>query len=116
MSEMLTLMGDHLPCPLFEFTSLQQLPQDLRQQLMEESFEDPIQLAARADELWISDQQQVDALENLEQLESPESLDRIDSMTRLGQQPRTTTWQAQRPRTTPTRGPQELQTRQVAQE
>lgn len=91
MCEMLTLMGNHQPC--FEFTYLQQLPRDIRKQLAGESFEDPIRLAARADELCLFDQQQMGMLEYLEPLESPESQDRIES----------TPWQAQRPRTTPTR-------------
>lgn len=97
MNEMLALMGDHRSYLLFEYTYLHQLRRKIHRQLLGESIEDPLRLVACADELWRADQQEVGVLE---------TLDRINSAP----------WKAQHPRTTPTRGSTEPQTRQVAQE
>ena len=52
MDEMLALLGDHTPCLLFEQLFLEQMPEDIRVQLVDAKLEDHRQLAKRADALW----------------------------------------------------------------
>ena len=52
MDEMLALLGDHPPCLLFEQLFLEQMPEDIRVQLVDAKLEDHRQLAKRADALW----------------------------------------------------------------
>ena len=62
MDNMLTLMDGHLPCLLFEQIFLEQLPEDLRLQLADKSFDDPRTLAETPYVLWqakVTSQQQV---------------------------------------------------------
>ena len=54
MDEMLALLGDHLPCLLFEQLFLEQLPKDIRIQLVDSKIDDYRQLAKRVDALWSS--------------------------------------------------------------
>ena len=54
MDEMLALLGDHLPCLLFEQLFLERLPEDIRIQLVDSKIDDYRQLAKRADALWSS--------------------------------------------------------------
>jgi len=54
MDEMLALLGDHLPCLLFEQLFLERLPEDIRIQLVDDKVEDCRMLARRADALWMS--------------------------------------------------------------
>lgn len=58
MIEILALMDGHTPCLLFEQLFLEQLPDDIHLILADETFTDPRQLAARADVLWYSKQQE----------------------------------------------------------
>lgn len=58
MNEMLALMDGHAPSLLFEQLFLEQLPDDIHLILADETFTDPRQLAARADVLWYSKQQE----------------------------------------------------------
>lgn len=58
MNEMLALMDGHAPCLLFEQLFLEQLPDDIHLIIADETFTDPRQLAARADVLWYSKQQE----------------------------------------------------------
>ena len=46
---MLALLGSHTPCLLFEQLFLEQLPDDIRIQLVDAKFEDHRKLARRAD-------------------------------------------------------------------
>ena len=52
MDEMLALVADHTPCPLFEQLFLERLPDDIRIQLVDTKFDDLRHLARRADALW----------------------------------------------------------------
>ena len=55
MDEMLALMADHRPCFLFNYLFLQLLPDDIRMVVLSgQQWNDPCQLAARADELWLA--------------------------------------------------------------
>ena len=54
MDEMLALRGSHKPCFLFEQLFLERLPEDIRIQLVDVKFDDPRQLAKRADQLWLT--------------------------------------------------------------
>ena len=54
MDEMLSLLGDHTPCMLFEQLFLERLPEDIRIQLVDSKIEDHRQLARKADALWSS--------------------------------------------------------------
>ena len=54
MDEMLGHIADHRPCFLFNFLLLQLLPDDIRMVLSDQQWNDPRQLAARADELWLA--------------------------------------------------------------
>ena len=54
MNEMLALIADHCPCFLFNYLFLQLLPDDIRMILSGQQWNDPRQLAARADELWLA--------------------------------------------------------------
>ena len=54
MDEMLALLGDHLPCLLFEHLFLERLPEDIRTQLVDSKIDDYRQLAKRADAFWSS--------------------------------------------------------------
>ena len=54
MDEMLALIADHRPCFLFNYLFLQLLPDDIRMVLSGQQWNDPRQLAARADELWLA--------------------------------------------------------------
>ena len=51
---MLALMADHRPCFLFNYLFLQLLPDDIRMVLSGQQWNDPRQLVARADELWLA--------------------------------------------------------------
>ena len=52
MDEMLALLGDHKPCMLFESLFLRCMPDDIRLQLVSNSFADMRTLAKCADALW----------------------------------------------------------------
>ncbi len=52
MDEMLALLGNHTPCPLFDQLFLERLPEDIRIQLVDAKVEDPRELARGADALW----------------------------------------------------------------
>ena len=53
MDEMLSLLGDHTPCLLFEQLFLERMPTEIRLQLANDtSFNDLRAAAAKADELW----------------------------------------------------------------
>ena len=52
MDQMLSLLDGHKSCLLFETIFLEQLPEDLRMQLIGEDFADPRKLAEKADALW----------------------------------------------------------------
>lgn len=65
MNEMLALMDGHSPCLLFEQLFLEQMPDDIHMILADESFTDPRQLAARADVLWHSKQQEATSINNV---------------------------------------------------
>lgn len=52
MDEMLALVADHTPCPLFEQLFLERLPDNIRIQLVDTKFDDLRHLARRADALW----------------------------------------------------------------
>ncbi|KAK4325415.1 hypothetical protein Pmani_004010 [Petrolisthes manimaculis] len=52
INEMLALMEGHKSCLLFEQIFLEQMPEDIRLLLAQDTFTDPRGLAARADELW----------------------------------------------------------------
>ena len=54
MDEMLALAGEHKSCLIFEQIFLEQMPDDIRMILCEQEFENPRQLAAQADKLWLS--------------------------------------------------------------
>ena len=54
MDEMLALIADHRPCFLFNYLFLQLLPDDIRMVLSGQQWNDPRQLAARVDELWLA--------------------------------------------------------------
>ena len=54
MDEMLSLMGDHRPCFLFNYLFLQLLLEDIRIVLSGQQQQDPRQLAQLADALWLS--------------------------------------------------------------
>ena len=72
MDEMLALLGDHLPCLLFEQLFLERLPEDIRIQLVDAKIEDHRQLAKRADALWSSrDMVSVSLAENAIQRKPP---------------------------------------------
>ncbi|KAK3873159.1 hypothetical protein Pcinc_021797 [Petrolisthes cinctipes] len=58
MNEMLALMEGHKSCLLFEQIFLEQMPEDIRLLLAQYTFTDPRSLAARADELWQTKQQE----------------------------------------------------------
>lgn len=58
MNEMLALMEGHKSCLLFEQIFLEQMPEDIRLLLAQDTFTDPRGLAARADELWQTKQQE----------------------------------------------------------
>ena len=51
MGEMLALIAEHRPCFLFNYLFLQLLPDDIRMVLSGQQWNDPRQLAARANEL-----------------------------------------------------------------
>ncbi|KFD51218.1 hypothetical protein M514_07818 [Trichuris suis] len=57
MDEMLALMNGHKPCFLFRQIFLEQMPNDIRLLLADSDFTYPRQLAARADILWHTRQQ-----------------------------------------------------------
>ena len=65
MNEMLALMDGHVPCFIFEQIFLEQMPDDIHLILADESFTDPRQLAARADVLWHSKQQDDNSINNV---------------------------------------------------
>ncbi len=48
MDEMLALLGNHTPCPLFDQLFLERLPEDIHIQLVDAKVEDPCELARRA--------------------------------------------------------------------
>jgi len=52
MDELLSLMGNHAPCLLFEQVFLELLPSTIRIQLSDADFTDPRAVARRADALW----------------------------------------------------------------
>ena len=54
MDKMLVLIADHCPCFLFNYLLLQLLPDDIRMVLSGQQWNNPRQLAARADELWLA--------------------------------------------------------------
>ena len=54
MDEMLALIAAHRPCFLFNYLFLQLLPDDIRMVLSGQQWNDPRQLAARADKLWLA--------------------------------------------------------------
>jgi hypothetical protein len=54
MDEMLSLLGNHTSCLLFEQLFLERLPEDIRIQLVDARLENPRELARRADVLWTS--------------------------------------------------------------
>ena len=54
MDAVLALTADHRSCFLFNYLFLQLLPGDIRMVLSGQQWNDPRQLAARADELWLS--------------------------------------------------------------
>ena len=54
MDQMLALLGSHTPCFLFEQLFLERLPEDIRIQLVDVKFDNPRELARRADKLWLS--------------------------------------------------------------
>ncbi|KAK4321700.1 hypothetical protein Pmani_007497 [Petrolisthes manimaculis] len=58
MNEMLALMEGHKFCLLYEQIFLEQMPEDIRLLLAQDTFTDPRGLAARADELWQTKQQE----------------------------------------------------------
>ena len=51
---MLALLGSQTPCFLFEQLFLERLPEDIRIQLVDVKFDNPRELARRADKLWLS--------------------------------------------------------------
>ena len=54
MDEMLALVANDRPCFLFNYLFLQLLPDDIRMVLSGQQLNDPRQLTAKADELWLA--------------------------------------------------------------
>lgn len=54
MDEILSLLAGHKPCFLAEQIFLEQLPEDIRLQLAESDFQDPREVARRADVMWLA--------------------------------------------------------------
>ena len=54
MDQMLALLGSNKPCFLFAQLFLERLPEDIRIQLVDSKFDNPRELAQRADKLWLS--------------------------------------------------------------
>ncbi|XP_078493982.1 uncharacterized protein LOC144749499 [Ciona intestinalis] len=71
MDEMLSLLGNHESCLLFEELFLQRMPNDIRICLAKEDLEEPRQLARRADQLWQARNEETEyAVMKLKQLNS----------------------------------------------
>lgn len=54
MDDMLSLLGSHTKCFLFDYIFLEKMPEDMRVVLATEDFTDPRRLAQRADTLWLA--------------------------------------------------------------
>ena len=82
MDKILALLGDHLPCFLFQQLFLKRLPEDMRAQLIGTNI-DHQQLATRADKIWAARQMQSYA--NSIQIEpSPTSQQILPATSNLG--------------------------------